>query len=172
MINILLSLLLFWCFYRRLSDNSLSGAIPSELGQLSSLTWMFVVYFDSDTNYSILNWYLIIHSLFWWMINIPLSLLLFWYFYRLLSDNSLNGSIPSELGQLSSLTRMFVVYFDSDTNYSILNWYLIIHSLFWWMINIPLSLLLFWCFYRLLYNNSLSGSIPTELAQLLSTTEV
>ena len=42
-------------------------------------------------------WYFIIHSLFWWMINILLSLLLFWCFSRWLSENSLNGAIPSEL---------------------------------------------------------------------------
>ena len=73
-----------------ITGNALTGTIPSELGQLTSLTNM-------DLSYNSLTG------------TIPSELdQLTALTYMNLYSNSLNGTIPSELGQLTALTSMIL----------------------------------------------------------------
>ena len=85
--------------HRFLTDNSLSGPIPSEIGTLSSLISLYV-------------------SLFFH--GFPKCFMCCPYFFnkpfishRYLTDNSLSGPIPSEIGTLSSVTRLYISLFFS-----------------------------------------------------------
>ena len=122
--------------YLSLSSNSLSGSIPSELGNLTNLTDLY------------------------------------------LNSNSLSGSIPSELGKLTNLTRLGL-YSNSLsgripaelgklTNLTDLYLYSNILSG-----NIPVELgNLTKLAYLYLYSNTLNGSIPAELGNLTNLTRL
>ena len=84
--------------YRKLDRNSLTGEIPTELGQLISLTRLFVFFF----------FFLILLFIFVFRLPYPLSLKLF---YRQFNINSLTGQIPSTLGQITPLATLFVSFF-------------------------------------------------------------
>jgi hypothetical protein len=67
-------------FYRSLYSNQLIGQIPSTIGQLSTLNYLYVVVaFD------------IVGAHFCW------------FAHRALSDNQFTGSIPPAIGQLTAL---------------------------------------------------------------------
>jgi len=142
----------------RLSGNSLSGRIPSELGNLTNLTGLYL--HDNSLSGSIpseLGNLTNLRDLFLYNNslsgNIPpelgnLSMLL-----RLpLGRNSLSGNIPSELGNLTNLTNLSL---DENRLSG----------------NIPPELGNLNSLTRLILpNNSLSGSIPSELGNLTNLT--
>ena len=78
------------------------------------------------------------------------ELLFFLFFKRYLCSNSLKGTIPTQLGLLTSLTDLYVyLSFMFTLLISKFNYY-------------------FLFFKRELYYNSLTGAIPTELGLLTS----
>ena len=127
-----------------LSRNRLSGNIPSEFGDLADLSWLYVfLYFP----FSSLLWVLLLYVL---AILSSCRLLLL---YRSLFKNFLNGNIPTELGNLLSLTRLYVfllLYFHENGDFVLL------------FINKRLF------FNRDLEQNRFSGEIPTELGNIVS----
>ena len=140
----------------QLSRNSLSGGIPSELGNLTKLTWLTL-----DLNYSLAG-------------SIPREVGNLTNLKLLnLSDNSLSGSIPSELGNLTKLTSIVLqnnslsgsipIELGSLTNLTSL--YASNNSLSGTIPSELGSLSNLELVY--LQNNSLSGSIPTELGGLV-----
>jgi len=142
----------------RLSGNSLSGSIPSELGNLTNLTGLYLN--DNSLSGSIpselgnltnlRSLYLYNNSLSG---NIPPELGNLSMLVRLpLGRNSLSGDIPSELGNLTNLTNLSL---DENRLSG----------------NIPPELGNLNSLTRLILpNNSLSGSIPSELGNLTNLT--
>ena len=115
-----------------LDENQLSGSIPSELGQLTSLTWLWL-------GENLLTG------------SIPSELGQLTSLTSLnLDGNQLSGSIPSELGQLTSLTELWL---DNNQLSG----------------SIPTELGQLTSLTHLnLQSNQLTGSIPSELSQLTS----
>ena len=84
--------------HRDLQQNNLSGSIPSEIGTLSSVTRLYVpLYFFMD----FLN-VLLLFLLLQQTIHFPTDIFMV---------NNLGGSIPSEIGSLSSLQYLYVSLF-------------------------------------------------------------
>ena len=79
---------------RQLLDNVLTGSIPSELGMLSSLAFLYVSLLPHICFFSFVVLFLVFLN------HNPNN--------RQLSHNDLTGSIPSELGMLSSLAILYV----------------------------------------------------------------
>ena len=79
---------------RWLNSNDLTGSIPSELGMLSNLSLLYVSLLPHICFFSFV-------VLFFVFLNHNPN-------NRALNDNALTGSIPSELGNLSSLTILYV----------------------------------------------------------------
>ncbi len=136
-----------------LSNNQLSGSIPSELGNLSQLTLLRLE--NNQLSGSIPSE----------LENLRLTIL---YLY----NNQLSGSIPSELGNLSQLRNLS---FDGNQlsgsipselgNLSRLSTLYLNHNQL--SGEIPSELGNLSQLYRLsLYSNQLSGSIPSELGNL------
>ncbi len=137
-----------------LNDNSLSGSIPAELGNLTNLTSL----------------YLNINSLTG---SIPPELgnLTNLTFFSL-ANNSLSGSIPAELGNLTNLTILYLnnnsltgsIPAELGNLTNLTDFYLNFNSLTG---NIPSELGNLTNLTSLfLNNNSLTGSIPAELGNL------
>ena len=141
-----------------LDDNSLSGSIPAELGNLTNLTSLYLN-FNSLTG-SIPSELGNLTNLVFLSLNnnslsgsIPAELgNLTKVTVLYLNNNSLTGSIPSELGNLTNLT-------DLSLNFNSLTG------------SIPAELgNLTNLTYLSLDNNSLTGSIPSELGNLTNLT--
>jgi Leucine-rich repeat (LRR) protein len=139
-----------------LSSNGLSGSIPSELGNLTNLTRL----------------YLIANNLSG---SIPPELgnltKLTWLF---LNSNSLSGSIPSELDNLSNLERLYLN--ANSLSGSIPAWLGTLSNMEWLYLNgnsftgtIPSELSSLANLKRFsISENSLSGSIPAWLGTLIN----
>lgn len=138
----------------RLKKNNLTGSIPAELGQLTSLE-----YLSLDTN-NLTE-------------NIPVELgNLTSLGYLYLSGNQLTGSIPSELGNLNNLLLLYLagnslsgIIPVSLANLSAIRWLDLTENELTG--NIPPEFGQFSAIeYLDLSNNQLSGSTPVELANL------
>ena len=138
----------------RLKENNLTGTIPEELGQLTSLEFLSL-----DTN-NLSG-------------NIPATLgNLTSLDYLYLSGNQLTGGIPSELGNLNNLLLLYLAgnQLSESIPVSLSN----LASLRWFDLeknkltgNIPVELeQLSLLEYLDLSNNRLSGSLPVELSGL------
>ena len=79
---------------RQLQSNGLTGSIPSELGNLSSVTFLYVSLLPHICFFSFLLLFLV-------FLNHNSN-------NRRLYSNDLTGSIPSELGMLSALVQLYV----------------------------------------------------------------
>ena len=119
---------------RWLSINDLNGSIPSELGMVSALAELYVSLLPHICSLSFVVFFVFLN-------HNPNN--------RALHENLLTGSIPSELGNLSSLTVLYVSLLPH------------ICSLFF--------VVLFFVFLnhnpnnRWILSNDLTGSIPSEL---------
>ncbi len=143
-----------------LYDNALDGTIPSELGNLSSLTGLYIntnslsgeipAELGNLSNLTVLN--LCENSLSG---SVPTSLGDLTNLAELyLHNNNLTGSVPSQLGSLSNLTNLHM--HQNSLSGSIpdaLGSLSILEELF-------------------LYNNSLSGEIPSAIGSLTSLTHL
>ena len=144
----------------RLSGNSLSGSIPSELGRLTNLTTLDLAFNSLSGSIpselgnltNLTDLFLDINSLSG---NIPSELgNLTNLAYLYLNNNTLTGSIPSELGNLTNLIGL-PLYNNSLTG------------------SIPPELGNLSMLSSLhLGRNSLSGSIPSELGNLTNLTNL
>ena len=137
-----------------LYDNSLTGSIPAELGNLTNLTTLYL-YRNSLSG------------------SIPAelgNLTNLWFLH--LNNNSLSGGIPAELGNLTNLTTLYLdnnslsgsIPTELGNLMNLTTLYLQNNSLSG---SIPAelgNLTNLWFLH--LNNNSLSGSIPTELGNL------
>ena len=140
--------------YLDLADNTLSGSIPTQLGNLTNLTSLSL-----DNN-------ILSGSIPTELGNLTNLTILY------LDDNSLSGSIPSELGNLTNLTGLYL--FSNSLSGSIPSELGNLTDLtFLWLNNntlsgsIPIELGNLTKLTSLfLHNNSLSGSIPTQLGNL------
>lgn len=138
----------------RLKENNLTGFIPAELGQLTSLQ-----YLSLDTNNLTGNIPVELGNL----INLD---------YLYLSGNQLTDTIPSELGNLNNLLLLYLAgnQLSGSIPVNLSN----LSSLRWFDLedndltgNIPLELgQLSSIEYLDLSNNRLSGSLPVELSDL------
>lgn len=174
--------------HRVMYANQLSGTIPSSLGQLSYVTELYAVCLSPLYNSGI-------YGPICWVVQFPLHLLIchllincvFQLFvkhlsnHRYLSSNQLNGTIPSELGQLTYLNELcfpFVYRLFYHTQGSIcqpIEWY---DSLYTWPVVKPGGIVCFNMFithfntHRYLWDNLLSGTIPSSLGQLAALNEM
>ncbi len=138
----------------RLKDNNLSGTIPADLGQLTSLQFL-----DLDTNQLT------------GPIPVELSQLVnLEYLY--LNGNQLTGTIPAELGQLTNLWLLYLS--DNQLTGTIpeellqltgLRWLDLSHNQLSGTVPAELEQLTFLQFLDL-GQNLFTGTIPTELGQL------
>ena len=123
---------------RWLSNNDLTGSIPSELGMLSRSTVLYVSLFPHICSLSFV-------VLFFVFLNHNPN-------NRALDDNLLTGSIPSELGNLSSLAVLYVFLFPHICSLAFVVLFLV-------FLNHNSN-------NRWLSTNDLTGSIPSELGML------
>ena len=85
-----------------IADNlDVSGKIPSELGKLSSLQYLNIGEFGLDGGHIDLISYCVV-----------ISQLLQWCSYNVLGNNTLDGQLPSEFGELKSLE---ILVLDNNT---------------------------------------------------------
>ncbi len=146
--------------FLKLSFNTLSGKIPTELGMLSNLEELWLN--NNQLNGEIPTELETLSSLTWLYLSqnqlsgsIPTELGILSNLERLwLDNNELSGEIPTELGTLSSLTRLTL-------NNNQLSG------------EIPIELGMLSNLTRLfLNNNQLSGEIPSELGMLSNLEEL
>ena len=126
-----------WFFFRWLNDNLLSGAIPSSIGNLVQLTWLYVDSFFQFHQQSPSK-----------LILSTQTSLFIVILFRDLSSNLLTGTIPSSIGNLTQLQWLYVhscFQFHQQTHIALTRTTL--------------------CMFRELYNNSFSGVIPQALCQ-------
>jgi len=169
-----------------LNTNNLNGSIPTELGKLTSLqflyfflflpflssflkrkgelillhclghwmsiSWLELFQLNSET------WHLWLHCSFSFPflffplpLPLPYSLTKYNQSNRDLDTNQLNGTIPTEIGKLTSLTYLFVYI------YQFASFLLCLTSFF---------------FDRDLDTNQITGAIPTELGNLILLTDL
>ena len=123
---------------RRLSSNDLTGSIPSELGMFSSLTFLYVSLLPHICSLSFV-------VLFFVFLNHNPN-------NRALDENLLTGSIPSALGNLSSLSYLYVSLLPHICSLSFVVLFLV-------FLNHNSN-------NRWLNSNNFTGSIPSELGML------
>ena len=139
-----------------LSSNGLSGSIPSELGNLTNLTRLYLI--ANNLNGSIPPEVGNLTKLTWLFLN----------------SNSLSGSIPSELDNLSNLERLYLN--ANSLSGSIPAWLGTLSNMEWLYLNgnsftgtIPSELSSLANLKRFsISENSLSGSIPAWLGTLIN----
>jgi len=134
-----------------LGINNLSGSIPSELGLLTNLEWIWLGKYGRRVD---LCW-----EEYGWN---PFSTSNFVFFVLLhdaliLDDNQLSGSIPSELGLLTNLERIILGKYGRRVDFC------------WEEHGWNPSSTSYFVFFSLLHDalilaeNNLSGSVPSEL---------
>ena len=148
-------------YFRDLSWNNLRGEIPTELGSLTNLFWLYdiFIFFSNYLDDSFFQGFVFKRFKGWNTNRIGIfdqSQLAVWHIYifhqftlmivdfRDLSSNSLTGEIPTQLGSLTNLNWLYGIWHISFFHHFIL---VIVD-------------------FRYLPWNNLAGEIPTELGHL------
>ncbi len=84
-----------------LAGNSLTGTIPSEVGLLTKLSELSVVWFASCNDYVVMCFFIVLSCLLVIFLSRD---------YLYLDNNSLTGTIPSEVGLMLNLGESSVVW--------------------------------------------------------------
>jgi len=160
--------------------NYLTGSIPTEIGSLTSLTDL------SFCKYRAKNMYITLLCLNDWLWRLSIFIshryYIAYHLYRISNTtkytavNYLTGSIPTEIGSLTSLTDLSFSKYRAKNMYIIL---LFLNDWLWWL-SIFISHRYYIAYHHLYrisntakyteYNSSFSGSIPTEIGSLTSLT--
>ena len=146
-----------WAFNSDMSINQLTGVIPTEIGNLHTLS----------------NLYVVEH------IAIITRLT---FIYRYLCNNQLTGSIPSSIGSLTSLTLLYAMcgYYLMlrAGGCTQINWVDLFHHplVAWLHLQICMDGCMIcmyqWHLCRALYTNQLTGSIPLSIGNLTALMEL
>ena len=95
----------FFFFVDNSSSLNLWGSIPTEIGRLKNLKALYAF-----LSYSILLFFFIETSLFFFHYSFPIF---FFFLFRLIFNTKLNGTLPTEIGDLSALGSLLALFFLS-----------------------------------------------------------
>ena len=166
-------------FNRILEDNSLTGTLPTELGKLEEVIYLYAHFLLIDNSLEFTyapSPYLISSCYLIWCnpsISFLISLTFFFLFFSLLFNrelqvNLITGTLPTELGQLKEVRSLYAHFllFDNSLEFTYAPSPYLISSFF--LLLMILFFFSFFFFFSNLGDNFLNGTIPTEIGQLTS----
>ena len=103
-------------------ENKITGTIPSELGQLTSLLDLDLGKLIVQWNYSVWGWCLLIECSLHFFLMAHIS-------FFAVDGNGMNGTIPPQLGQLTSLTELYLGKKIVQWNYIVWGCYCSLNSI-------------------------------------------
>ena len=150
---------------RSLTVNRLSGPIPSFLGNITTLRYMYVVTFTLSQQPHFLFWKMLL-SLFRFAFTVILKKLN--WIFRSLESNLFSGTVPHQLCQLVNLENLLVLL--------LLSLFIFGYSFLDYLYSFKIIAIYFGLIFPLvtsiLNTNNLTGELPPALANLTKLTEL
>ena len=122
----------FYFYFSYLDQNNLNGTIPTEIGLMKSLGWLW----EPKKKRNEMNSFKF--DLFFYLF-IFFFIFLFSFYFSFLSQNNLNGTIPSQIGLITSLTRLWEQ--KKKENEPFIRICFILLSLFWFVLVIFIKII-------------------------------